>query len=116
MKILHIEDEAFKHRKIVSAIERCGRHEISWAKNYEQAMEMLAEPYDLIITDMNYPLTEGAECDPAAGEKLLDAVSDTPVIVCSSINYKYPKAYGCIWYSDISDWETALGKLINGAV
>jgi DNA-binding response OmpR family regulator len=113
MRILNVEDEVFKHRKIMNVIERTGRHEVVWAKNYEQAMEELKQPFDLIITDMNYPLEKGGDCAPDAGEKLLDEVTGTPIIVCSSVNYKYPKAYGCVWYSDIGDWETELGELIR---
>jgi CheY-like chemotaxis protein len=113
MRILNVEDEVFKHRKIENVIEGCGRHEVAWAKNYEQAIEMLEEPYDLVITDMNYPMARGEKDAPDAGEKLLEALAGkVPVIVCSSVNYKYPVAYGCVWYSDINDWEAELRKFL----
>ena len=33
--------------------------------------------------------------------------------ICSSLNIKIREAYGCIWYSRISDWEMELLELMN---
>ena len=91
--------------------------------NVEEGLELLIQekeagnPFDLIITDMHYPMRKGEEGDFDAGEKLLGILKergiDTKVIICSSLNIKIREAYGCIWYSRISDWEMELLELMN---
>ena len=83
-----------------------------------EALEIFKrKPIDLIITDMHYPMRKGEEGDFDAGEKLLGILKergiDTKVIICSSLNIKIREAYGCIWYSRISDWEMELLELMN---
>ena len=89
----------------------------------EEGLELLIQekeagnPFDLIITDMHYSMRKGEEGDFDAGEKLLGILKergiDTKVIICSSLNIKIREAYGCIWYSRISDWEMELLELMN---
>ena len=69
------------------------------------------------ITDMHFPMRSGAISDTEAGEKLVQILQEqgnqTKIIVCSSRNMKLPGVYGCIWYSEISDWEEELCDLVR---
>lgn len=79
--------------------------------------ENTGDPFDLIITDMHYPMKQGAVSDTEAGEKLVQLLQEqddqTKVIVCLFRNMKLPGVYGCIWYSEISDWEEELHGLVR---
>ena len=79
--------------------------------------ENAGEPFDLIITDMHFPMRSGAISDTEAGEKLVQILQEkgnqTNIIVCSTRNMKLPGVYGCIWYSEISDWEEELCDLVR---
>ncbi|WP_374043639.1 hypothetical protein [uncultured Bacteroides sp.] len=96
---------------------------IELVSNVEDGLQMLknaedtGDPFDLIITDMHYPMKQGAVSDTEAGEKLVQLLQEqgkqTKVIVCSSRNMKLPGVYGCIWYSEISDWEEELCDLVR---
>jgi hypothetical protein len=35
------------------------------------------------------------------------------VIVCSSVKYRIPEAYGCIRYSTLSEWEQELREFVQ---
>jgi hypothetical protein len=39
-----------------------------------------------------------------------------PVILCSSVNLKYPEIYGCVYYSRERNWEADMQKLVNSLV
>lgn len=79
--------------------------------------ESVGEPFDLIITDMHFPMRSEAVSDTEAGEKLVQILQEqgnrTNIIVCSSRNMKLLGVYGCIWYSKISDWEEELYDLVK---
>ena len=49
----------------------------------------------------------------AIGQILQERGNQTNIIVCSSRNMKLPGVYGCIWYSEISDWEEELCDLVR---
>ena len=77
-----------------------------WERIYgnEQGMR---QP-NLIVTDMQYPLSAGADIDKEAGLKLLEKMEkeqiDIPVIICSTGNYeKVPGALGTVWYTERRD-------------
>ena len=122
MRVLHIEDDAIKHTKIRRVLTSCDAKEISWAKNLEDGITLLKEAksdgkaYQLIITDMYYPLETGGE-EVEAGEifiqKMKEMQDDTPVILCSSVNYKYPELFGSLYYSEESGWEEKLKSLLK---
>lgn len=97
--------------------------EIDWVMDVASGLEKIKEangqgcPYDLAITDMQYPLEKDAEIDENAGEVFLQQIQeqqvDLPVIVCSSMRLRIREAYGCVWYHDRNDWETDLRSLIQ---
>lgn len=76
-------------------------------------------PYDLIITDMYYPDEPGGR-EEQSGDVLIDRVIKNkitiPVILCSSVNLKYPEIYGCVYYSRERNWEADMQKLVNSLV
>ena len=122
-QVLNFEDSIYKANAIRKVLNQCGVTKIELVSNVEDGLQMLknaedtGEPFDLIITDMHYPMKQGAVSDTEAGEKLVQLLQEqgkqTKVIVCSSRNMKLPGVYGCIWYSEISDWEEELCDLVR---
>lgn len=123
MKILHFEDNVYKHVDVEKAIEMAGRHEVVWVRNVEDGMNAIRQanaegkPFHLIITDMHFPLSAGGEDCFSAGEKVIEELQrrnwNIPVIVCSTRNLRLPYAYGSVWYSSLSDWDFELADLIR---
>lgn len=123
LKILHLEDSATKHSTISRAIKKMVSAEIDWVNDMATGIEKIDDamnngvPYDLAITDMHYPLSPGVKADWETGDFFVDVVKqrydNLPVIVCSTQNMKNPKAYGCVWFSEICDWEGELRELIK---
>ena len=66
---------------------------------YKQAIAE-GRPYDLIITDMWYPRSEGMD-EEQSGDRLISIAKeenwDTPILVCSNQNYSYPGILGCFF-------------------
>lgn len=124
MYILNLEDNVFKHNDIFKAISTCGcgKPDIEWVRNLEEGLERIQEqiaqkkPYDLIITDMWYPKRAGGS-DHDSGEELIKTVQDNgwniPIILCSSVNYRFPGILGAVHYSKNEDWEQELVALIK---
>ena len=122
MRVLNIEDNAIKHAKITRVIRKSGINDIDWAKNLKDGLTMLeyakndGKPYDLVVTDMYYPLEAGGE-EVEAGEvfieKMEEVKDNTAIILCSSVSYKYPQIYGNLYYSDRSNWEEELENYLN---
>ncbi len=122
MKILNVEDDVYKQVDISKAVKRCTNAQIDWVRNLEDAFDRLdksmktPEPYDLVITDMWYPEYKGGE-DSKSGEILMERIRENgwkiPVILISSVNYKYPEIYGSIYYSKEGDWDKELEKKIK---
>lgn len=122
MPILNIEDDVIKHSKIARVLEDCRVQEADWAKNLEEAVHLTEEaavrgiPYDLVITDMYYPLTQGGE-ETEAGlqfiERMREKEPDLPIVLCSSVRYRMPEIFGTVYYSEHADWECELHKLLE---
>ncbi len=119
MKILNIEDTATKHAAICKVLRKAGITDMDWAKNLEDGLEMLREyarDYDLVITDMYYPLKSGDKPEEA-GELLINKMKELqlsiPIIVCSSVRYNYGDILGNVFYSETSDWEGKLLELVK---
>ena len=123
MKVINIEDNVFKHSAICKVLKQCGINEIEWSRNLADALNTIdkaysmSEPFDLIITDMHYPLSPLGRDDWDAGEKLISEMEKRGaadrVIICSSRNLRYPEIYGSLWYSELSDWEFGLKRLVE---
>ena len=112
-KVLILEDDIFKATDITRALEKYGEMEIHKVRNQQAGIEKIKdalenqEGYDLIITDMNYPLAAGEETDPEAGFKLIFTLKrekiTVPIIICSSYHYQEPSILGCVWYHKSRD-------------
>lgn len=118
MKVLNIEDTAVKHADLCKVLRKSGITDIDWVKNLEDALKQLEDQsnsYDLVITDMYYPLEQGGT-EVEAGEILMQRMKDMqlmiPMIVCSSVRLKIPDILGTVYYSKNSDWERQLQDLI----
>ena len=122
MKVLNIEDDAFKHNDICKVLTSCGVNTVYWEKNYEDGWKAIKnaedaeKPYDLIITDMYYPREAGGR-EEASGELIIQKVIDqelkVPVILCSSVNLRFSEIFGCVYYNRIRNWEDDLKLFIN---
>lgn len=104
--MIHLEDSVLKHIAISRVLKEMGISEIIRAGNLEEGIRRIETeaiagiPFDLVITDMHFPLVSGGEASWKAGEmvfeKLQEKEIEIPVIVCSSMNMKVPGAYGCV--------------------
>lgn len=117
MKVLNLEDNAFKHFEIKKVLESQGVARTDWARNLKDGLRMAAEEkYDLYITDMWYPAAPGGP-DHRSGEDFINEIirrkDPAPVLICSNQNYSYPEILGTLYYSERSDWETELGRYIR---
>lgn len=123
MKVLNFEDSVYKANAIRKVLNQCGVAKIELVSNVEDGLQMLknaedtGDPFDLIITDMHYPMKQELlvirRREKSWFSFLQEQGKQTKVIVCSSRNMKLPGVYGCIWYSEISDWEEELCDLVR---
>ena len=124
MKVINFEDKGAKHADINKILRECGVDDSEWVRNMSDGLKMMEEaekdgdPFDLVITDMHYQLTPFGKDDLHAGEKLISELkkrgSNAKIIVCSSSRLRIKNIYGCVWYSEMGDWESDLKKLIKG--
>ncbi len=112
MKVLIIDDSSIKAIEIKRALERNQFTEFVIVDNQADALKLLSKnSFDLIVSDMHYPLSKGVEADTEAGFKLIQALNDnniaTPVIICSSLNWNIPDIFGVVWYNKNRDlyWD-----------
>lgn len=117
MRVLHLEDNAFKHYEIKKALSALGITRTDWVRNLEDGLKMAGEEkYDLYITDMWYPVTPGGP-EGRSGDLFIKELQrrgdPTPVILCSNQNYSYPEILGTLYYSERSDWELELGRSVR---
>lgn len=117
MKVLNLEDNAFKHFEIKKVLRACGVTETDWARNLKDGLRMAREGhYDLYITDMWYPETPGGR-DNRSGERFIKEIQESgdpaPILICSNQNYSYPEILGTLYYSDRSDWELELERIVK---
>lgn len=123
IKVIHLEDSILKHIAISCVLKAIGISAIARVGNLDEGIRRIeteaisGTPFDLVITDMHFPLRSGGEASWKAGEivleKLREREIEIPVIVCSSMNMKVPGAYGCVWYSELRDWEKELKELVE---
>lgn len=122
MKVLNIEDDALKHNDICKVLISCGVKAVDWETNFSAGWKAIKDaenseaPYDLIITDMYYPKEAGGS-EEASGELIIQKVIDqelkVPVILCSSVNFRYNEIFGNVYYNKVRNWEDDLRSLIN---
>lgn len=122
MKIIQFEDTAAKRSSVKTVLRRFGVRDSAWAQSVEEGLQMMEEaaseghPYDVIISDMYYPITKyGPEAQ--AGKELIRLLQekgiDTPVIVLSSTRFHIENSYRTLWYDERSDWERELTQVLK---
>lgn len=112
-KILEIR-KALKANRITD-IDDVGDQEKLWERIY--GTDGAKRP-DLIVTDMQYPLTAGSGIDKEAGLKLIERMKeeqiDIPVIICSESNYEGVRGIlGSVWYREDHDIMLPLRDVLS---
>ena len=123
LKVLIIDDSVYKAMDITRALEFSGVRDITRVREQESAFEAIYEsieckaPFNLIVTDMHYPLERGMEADYDAGyiliERLMEERIEIPVIICSSRNYTEPGILGTVWYNELCDLSREFGEILR---
>ena len=121
-KVLNIEDLPSKHVAVRRALERCGVPYIDHADNAVDGLDMVeaaiveGKPYDLIVSDMYFPMSKGG-MEVQAGMYVIEELQargiDVPVIVCSSARMVIPEIVGCIHYSSRNDLDADMREMIE---
>ena len=101
MKVIHLEDSVDKHMKVCRELQKIGVISVEWATSVSEGLEKIeaarqeGAPYELVISDMHYPIWRGEAADWEAGEYLLKALAERnihlPVIICST-REKHPSS------------------------
>jgi len=117
-RVLYVEDSSAKYMDVANELKRLGVQDIEWVSSADKAVETLKNaelPFDLFLFDMHFNYF-GVD-DREAGEKLMYRLREegyeTPVIFCSTGNWKIPGAFGNIHYHPDRDWEDEAAELIN---
>lgn len=123
MKAIILEDDIMKCIAIKNAINRCSFDEVDWCDNQEDGLQKIKNsveqdsPYDLIVTDMQYPLEPSGEIDVDAGHKLIAKLKEDgiviPIIVCSSLRLSIPGILGTVWYNRLKDINMDFREIIS---
>lgn len=125
LKVLVVDDDFIKAMDIKRALEMNDIRDILTVRNQEAVWEEVEKEengkIDLIVTDMNYPMYPGGDINPEAGFVLLDKIEqrdlNIPVIICSTRNFREPKALGIIRYHKNADlgfeFQEVLQKLMK---
>lgn len=125
LKALVIDDSVFKASDIGRALEAAGVSKVEKAMHQAKAWELIyaslanKEPYDLIVTDMHYPLEGGwdVKSDKQAGFKLIERMKkegiNIPTVICSSHNFQTEDIFGAVWYAEQTDLRYEFHKLVQ---
>ena len=129
LRVLVFEDDVFKRDDVKRALVFSGiqKGQIDIVRSQEKGIGLLNDsvkngaPYDVIVTDMQYPLSDGADVDVEAGIKLIRHLGkerlDIPVIICSSGDYSAledePLVLGAVLYGINYDINMPFKKLID---
>ena len=126
VRILYAEDEMTKYTAIARAMKSMGFRITTLKSNVEDALDEVISardsgaPYDIIMTDMNYPIKKGVPSSNASGPEFIRRLKengiDTPIIEISSVNYNVEGAFSCIWYVESHMWERDLEKALKDAI
>ena len=121
-KVLNIEDFPSKHVDVRRALERCGVPYIDHAETAVDGLDMIeaaiaeGKPYDLIVSDMYFPMTRGG-MEVQAGMYVIEELQargiDVPVIVCSSARMVITEIVGCIHYSLRNDLDADMREMVD---
>ncbi len=122
-KVLNIEDFPSKHVDVRRALEYCGVPYIDLAETAVDGLDMIeaaiaeGKPYDVIVTDMYFPMSKGG-MEVQAGMYVIEELQargiNIPVIVCSSARMVIPEVVGCIHYSPFrNDLKADMREMID---
>ena len=122
-KVLNFEDLPSKHVAVRRALERCGVPNIDHADNAVEGLDMIeaaiaeGKPYDLIISDMYFPVSKGG-MEVQAGMYVIEELQargiNVPIIVCSSARMVIPEIVGCIHYNPYrNDLDADMRELVE---
>ena len=120
-KVLIVDDNVYKKIDIQRVVRNLGAERVDWERSLETALLRLEQekeaPYDLIITDMNFPEKAGGDPYYRSGVRLIDALAGKgiriPVILCSSVRYSVGGVAGCVWYSELRDLEADFRECVK---
>ena len=125
-RILYVEDSNEKYMAVSMSMKSMGFKAPVRKTNLSEAIDEIVgakesgEAFDVVITDMNYPLAPGEPENEGSGEILIDRLQekgiDVPVIVISSFNYNVEKAFRSIWFVKSRNWEDDLERAIQEAI
>lgn len=119
-----VDDEILKAIDIRKALNFNRITDVDIVSNQEKLWDAIYESnscskkVDLIVTDMQYPLTAGGRVDRDAGFKLIERLKEEqmqiPVIICSTGNYQgVAGILGSVWYrGDASDLEADFKEIL----
>ena len=119
LRVLLVDDNVFKTIEIKRALEFGGATEVEMVDNQAAVWEILQNDrqFDLIVTDIHYPLDKGQIADHSAGfiliEKMKEKEIDIPVIICSTRNFISKNAFGTVWYSEQRDIRLEFKNLLT---
>lgn len=121
-KVLNLEDLPSKHVAVRRALERCGVICVDHAETAVDGLDLIeaaiaeGKPYDLIVSDMYFPMTKGG-MEVQAGMYVIEELQargiNVPVIVCSSARMVIPEIVGCIHYSPRNDLDADMRELLD---
>ena len=122
-----VDDSILKAIEIRKALEFNRITNVDIVRNQGQLWEKINDGkkggnrVNLIVTDMRYPLTAGADTDNEAGFKLIERMEqehiDIPVIICSSSNYESVKGIlGSVWYRQNDDINLQFREVLSRLV
>ena len=119
LRVLLVDDNVFKTIEIKRALEFGGATEVMMVDNQAAVWEALENDtqFDLIVTDMHYPLEKGKVADHSAGfiliEKMKEKEIDIPIIICSTRNFISKDTFGTVWYSKQRDMRLEFKNLLT---
>lgn len=106
---------------VVQFLNSLGIRSVDWEDNAEKGIKKIeqahfsGEDYDLLILDMHYDFY-GVD-DRNAGEKTMKILREkgieTPIVFCSSQNWKIPGAVGNIFFHERRDWKSEARELLK---
>lgn len=122
LNVLVVDDNVLKSINIKRALEFNGISKVTLVGNQEAVWNLIdgGNHYDLIVTDMHYPLQKGAVADHKAGviliEKMKEKGIDIPVIICSTRNFTSPDILGTVWYNELRDIDFEFKNVLERLV
>lgn len=118
MRVLHVEDNAVKHADIVRQLREMRISDITWKKNLQDGLSAIREDnFDLIITDMSFPLENGGRENEDAGDMLIEIAQregvTAPIILVTAFRMNKAGIFGTVCYNPDEMWEDDLRRLLK---